>query len=84
MDEAYEHADRICCIKDGRIMKVAEPEEMFDSRDEMIEMEIRSPYMRRFLETVAVKIGLSPESKNALLSARSLEEAAKLLGGADA
>lgn len=84
MDEAYEHADRICCIKDGRIMKVAEPEEMFDSKDEMIDMEIRSPYMRRFLETAAVKIGLSPESKNALLSARSLEEAAKLLGGADA
>lgn len=84
MDEAYEHADRICCIKDGRIMKVAEPEEMFDSKDEMIDMEIRSPYMRRFLETVAVKIGLSPESKNALLSARSLEEAAGLLGGADA
>ena len=84
MDEAYEHADRICCMKGGRIMKVAEPCRMFENKDELTDMEIRAPYLRRFLETVAIRLELDDESREALLQAQSVEEAARLIGGAHA
>lgn len=84
MDEAYEHADRICTMKDGMIMGVSDPIKMFEDKDALREMEIRAPYLRRFLEIIAVRLGLDPVSKKNLLRAQSVKEAALLLGGVDA
>ena len=84
MDEAYEHADRICTMKDGMIMGVSEPNKMFENKEEMINMEIKPPYLRRFLEILAIKLNLDKESKENLLKAQSVREAAILLGGAHA
>ena len=84
MDEAYEHADRICTMKDGRIMGVKTPVKMFEDKDEVRNMEIRSPYLRRYLEIIAIKLGLDRESKKNLLMAQSVHEAALLIGGKDA
>ncbi len=84
MDEAYEHADRICTMKDGMIMGVKTPVEMFENKEEVRDMEIRSPYLRRYLEIVAIKLGLDSVSKKNLLMAQSVREAALLIGGKDA
>lgn len=84
MDEAYEHADRICTMKDGMIMGVKTPVEMFENKEEVRDMEIRSPYLRRYLEIVAIKLGLDSVSKKNLLMAQSVREAALLIGGEDA
>lgn len=84
MDEAYEHADRICTMKDGMIMGVKTPVEMFENIEEVRDMEIRSPYLRRYLEIVAIKLGLDSVSKKNLLMAQSVREAALLIGGKDA
>ena len=84
MDEAYEHADRICTMKDGMIMGVSDPIKMFEDKDALREMEIRAPYLRRFLEIIAVRLGLDPVSTKNLLRAQSVKEAALLLGGVDA
>lgn len=84
MDEAYEHADRICTMRDGMIMGVKTPVEMFEDKEEVRDMEIRSPYLRRYLEIVAIKLGLDSVSKNNLLMAQSVREAALLIGGKDA
>lgn len=84
MDEAYEHADRICTMKDGMIMGVKTPVEMFENKEEVRDMEIRSPYLRRYLEIVTIKLGLDSVSKKNLLMAQSVREAALLIGGQDA
>jgi len=84
MDEAYEHADRICTMKDGMIMGVEEPCRMFEDKEELRRMEIRSPYLRRFLEILSIRLGLDPVSRNNLLKAQSIRQAALMIGGADA
>ena len=84
MDEAYEHADRICTMKDGMIMGVEEPCRMFEDKEELRRMEIRSPYLRRFLEILSIRLGLDTVSRNNLLKAQSIRQAALMIGGADA
>ena len=84
MDEAYEHADRICVIKGGKLMAVKNSRELFENPEEIREMEIDFPILIKKLEKIADRLGLDAESKKNLLRATSVSEAAKILGGQNA
>lgn len=84
MDEAYEHADRICVIKGGKLMAVKNSRELFENPDEIRDMEIDFPILIKKLEKIADRLGLDAESKKNLLRATSVSEAAKILGGQNA
>lgn len=84
MDEAYEHADRICVIRAGKVVAIKRPQELFENIDEVKEMEIDRPHLLKMLEKVASVLNLNDENRRNLLSATSVKEASQMLGGRNA
>jgi len=56
MDDAALYADRICCIKRGRILAVARPEELFGDQERCRELGIDIPVVSSFSASVRAKI----------------------------
>lgn len=52
MDEASEYADRICCIKDGKLLKTAEPRKLFEDEKQVVQMGIACPKLHEFMKTI--------------------------------
>lgn len=80
MDEAYEHADRICVIKNGEIAALDTPREIF--KKDCKEFDIDMPLLIKMLENVSSELKLNESDRALLLTARSVAEAASIIGGA--
>lgn len=84
MDEAYANSDRICVIKSGSLMTVSNPQELFEDKAKLEEMEIAIPPLVDMLEKISDALKLSDEDRRKLLRATNVSEAAMLIGGQDA
>lgn len=56
MDEACANADRICCIKDGRIVAVGTPEDLYSDSNKANEMGIAVPKLYSFADKLKLAI----------------------------
>lgn len=81
MDEAYEHADRILVIHDGKTEEAMRPEEFFENEANVRRLGLALPHLRRFLKILSEKLGLNEAMTSKLCSAKTPKIAAQILCG---
>ena len=80
MDEVYAHADRICVVKDGRIVACDETQALFErGEDELSQMGISYPVLRGELVKIADLVSLGEDEREKLVRAKTPANAARLL-----
>ena len=81
MDEAYEHADRILVIHDGKTEEAMRPEEFFENEANVRRLGLALPHLRRFLKILSENLGLNEAMTSKLCSAKTPKIAAQILCG---